>query len=98
MTNVQDDHFEWDDAKALTNARKHGVTFDEARRVFADPLAVEIEDARHEYGEERWIRVGRVGRHLLVVAVAYTERGQRVRIISAMTAPTALRRLYEEGI
>ena len=93
-----DDHFEWDDAKATSNARKHGVTFEEARQVFADPQAVEFEDTRQDYGEERWIRVGRAGRHLLVVAVAYTERGQRLRIISAMPAPTSLRNLYEEGV
>lgn len=94
---MQDDHFEWDDAKARTNVRKHGVSFDEARYVFADPQAVEFEDIREDYGEERWIRVGLVGRHLLVVAVAYAERGDRIRIISAMPAPKALRHLYEDG-
>lgn len=94
---MRDDHFEWDDAKSLSNARKHGVTFAEACHVFADPLAVEFEDTRQDYGEERWIRIGCAGRHLLVVAVAYSERGHHIRIISAMPAPTALRQLYEEG-
>lgn len=98
MTIVRDDHFEWDDAKAALNATKHGVTFDEARRVFADPCAFEFEDERNYYDEERWIRVGMVDSHLVAVAVVYTERGHRFRIISAMPAPKALRQRYEEGI
>lgn len=94
---MRDDQFEWDDAKAASNAAKHGVTFDDARHVFADPHAVEFSDTRSDYGEDRWIRVGMVGNRLLVVAVAFTERGHRFRIISAMPAPKALRLLYEEG-
>ena len=48
-------------------------------------------------GEDRYIRVGSIGGSVLVVAVAYTERGHRFRIISAMPAPKALRKLYEDG-
>ncbi len=95
---MRDGQFEWDDTKAASNAAKHGVTFEDARHVFADPLAVEFSDTRSDYGEDRWIRVGMVGNRLLVVAVAFTERGHRFRIISAMPEPKALRRLYEEGI
>jgi uncharacterized DUF497 family protein len=98
MTSMRDDHFEWDDAKAVSNAAKHGITFEEARHVFADPHAVEFEDTRSDYGEDRYVRVGMVGSRLVVVAVAYTERGHRFRIISAMLASKALRQLYEEGI
>ena len=94
---MRDAEFEWDDAKAAANAAKHGVTFQEARHVFADQHAIEFQDTRADYGEERHVRVGMVGSRLLVVAVAFTERGHRIRIISAMAAPRALRRLYEEG-
>jgi uncharacterized DUF497 family protein len=48
-----DDDFEWDDDKATANARKHGVTFEEARGVFRDPLAIELIDDRAAYGEDR---------------------------------------------
>jgi uncharacterized protein len=94
---MQSEQFEWDDTKAASNAAKHGVTFEDAQYVFTDPHAVEFSDTRCDYGEDRWIRVGMVGNRLLVVAVAFTERGHRFRIISAMPAPKALRQLYEEG-
>ena len=95
---MRDAQFEWDDDKAAANVAKHGVSFADACHVFADPYAIEFADTRRDYGEDRWIRVGMVGHHLLVVAVAYSERDSRFRIISAMPAPKALRRLYEEGI
>jgi uncharacterized DUF497 family protein len=94
---VRDEQFEWDDEKASINAAKHGVTFEEARHVFTDDHAVEFLDTRRDYGEDRYIRVGSIGGSVLVVAVAYTERGHRFRIISAMPAPKALRKLYEDG-
>jgi uncharacterized DUF497 family protein len=98
MMAMRDAQFEWDDDKAAANVAKHGVSFADARHVFADPHAFEFEDNRTDYGEERWIRVGMVGHRLLVVAVAYVERGHRFRIISAMPAPKPLRKRYEEGI
>jgi len=94
---VRDDQFEWDDEKAALNEANHGVTFEDARHVFADEHAVEFLDSRRDYGEDRYIRIGSIGSRVLVVAVAYTERGHRFRIISAMPAPKALRKLYEEG-
>ncbi|GAA0243860.1 BrnT family toxin [Rhodanobacter caeni] len=50
--------FEWDDAKAALNLRKHGIAFEEAARVFLDPGRVDMIDDREEYGEERWLSVG----------------------------------------
>lgn len=94
---MRDLEFEWDDAKAAANALKHGVTFREARQVFADLRAFEFSDSRTDYGEDRYIRVGLAGGRLLVLAVAYTERDHRIRIISAKLAPRALRQKYEEG-
>ena len=45
--------FEWDAAKARVNARSHGVTFELAKSVFKDPLAIELLDDREDYGERR---------------------------------------------
>jgi len=76
--------FEWDQVKADANSRNHGVTFDQAMKVFFDPFAVERIDDRVAYGEERINAVGRSDGILL--HVTYTERGERVRIVSARRA------------
>jgi uncharacterized protein len=91
---MQDDAFEWDDAKARANFEKHGITFEMARDVFLDAFAIEQTDDRYDYGEERFFILGMVERHLL--AVAYTMRGSRIRIISARAAEPYERRLYHE--
>jgi uncharacterized protein len=76
--------FEWDTAKAERNFRNHGVTFDQAVKAVADPFAVEIVDDRENYGEERINLLGMCGGVLL--HVTYTERAERIRIISARRA------------
>ena len=76
--------FEWDPTKAAANERKHGVGFEEAVLAFDDLFAVEWIDGREDYGEERFILLGMSKGVLL--AVAYTERGDRIRIISAHKA------------
>ena len=77
--------FEWHEAKAEANLRNHGVSFQLASTVFRDPFAVERVDDREDYGEERFILIGMAhGRVLLVVI--YTERSDRIRIISARRA------------
>jgi uncharacterized DUF497 family protein len=77
--------FEWDDEKAASNIRDHdGVTFEQAATAFSDPFAVEWVDEREEYGKERSILLGMTGGQLLYVA--YTERGDNIRIISARRA------------
>jgi uncharacterized DUF497 family protein len=86
--------FEWDDAKAAANLRKHGVSFDEAADVFADPSLVENEDASHSYGEARFAVIGYSASRLLLVV--FTERnGDALRIISARLPTPSERRLYE---
>jgi uncharacterized DUF497 family protein len=79
-----DADFEWDDAKALRNYVRHGVTFEIARRAFRDPSMVEILDDREDYGEERYLLIGMADGQLL--SVIYTERNQRFRLISARRA------------
>ena len=63
----------------------HGVSFDLAKTVFNDPFAIERLDDREDYGEERFVLIGMAEGHVLLY-VAYTEREERIRIISARGA------------
>jgi uncharacterized protein len=76
--------FDWDEAKAQTNARKHKVDFADAVAVFEDGSAITIPDEDSD-DEERWVTVGTdvFGRLLVVV---YTWRGANIRLISARKA------------
>lgn len=76
--------FEWDTRKAARNWRDHGVTFEQGAKAIGDPFAVEWIDDREAYGEERANLLGMCEGVLL--HVTYTERGDRVRIISARRA------------
>jgi len=76
--------FEWDNDKAVINWRVHGVEFHHAIRAFRDPFAVERIDAREDYGEERINLVGMCDG--VLIHVTYTERGERLRLISARRA------------
>jgi len=86
--------FEWDAAKAASNLTKHGVSFAEAMTVFGDPLEVMIPDPAHSEAELRFVSIGlsEAGRLLVV---AYTERDQRIRTITAREAVPRERRQYE---
>ncbi|MEX2147720.1 MAG: BrnT family toxin [Candidatus Rokuibacteriota bacterium] len=86
--------FEWDDAKAKENLSKHGVSFEEASTVFGDPLYLEFEDIAHSHDEQRLNAIGRSVRGRIVV-VAYVERGDRTRIISAWPAAPRERDDYD---
>ena len=88
--------FEWDPAKERTNRRKHGVSFDEATSVFADPFSINMPDPSHSVAEERFLVLGRAASAKLLI-VAYAERGQRTRLISARRASPSEHRLYAEG-
>ena len=77
--------FDWHDAKADANLQSHGVSFDLAMTVFRDPFAVERLDDREDYGEERFVIIG-MAEGNVVLFVAYTEREERIRIISARRA------------
>jgi uncharacterized DUF497 family protein len=76
--------FEWNKSKAKANYARHGVSFDLAKEVFRDPFAVEFLDDRQDYRESRYIIIGLVGGHVLYVA--YTERKDAIRLISARRA------------
>lgn len=89
--------FEWDEAKAAANIVNHRLSFEEAKTVFLDTLASDDYDEQHSDNEERFIRTGYTQTKQLV-AVAYTERGDKIRIISARTLTERERKRYEEGI
>lgn len=88
--------FEWDENKAESNLRKHGVSFPEAASAFADPLAAIFPDPDHSDDEEREILVGSSERGRLLV-VSFSERPPNLRIISARVATPAERRNHEEN-
>ncbi len=77
--------FEWHAAKARANLRNHGITFESAKTVFRDAFAIERLDDRKDYGEERFILMG-MSKSDGPLTVVYTERGGRIRIISARRA------------
>lgn len=88
--------FEWDEAKAKANIRKHQISFEEARTVFWDPFSLTIPDPEHSFGEQRYLDLGRSSRDR-ILAVSYTERGATIRLISCRRATRAEQRTYEEG-
>lgn len=89
--------FEWDPAKAKSNIRKHGVSFDEAVTVFKDPLAFIFDDRTHSEQEQREIIIG-VSALRRMVLVCFVERLEDiVRIISARAATRQEIKDYEEN-
>ncbi|MEX0803207.1 MAG: BrnT family toxin [Candidatus Binatia bacterium] len=87
--------FEWDPVKAELNLKEHGVSFDEATTIFRDTLSITISDPDHSDYEVRFIDIGMSHRIQLLV-VSYTERKDKIRIISARRATRAERKNYEE--
>jgi uncharacterized DUF497 family protein len=87
--------FEWDTEKARENEQKHGVSFLEASEVFDDDHSSSVQDPDHSVEEARHLIFGmsKQGRHLVV---SYTERGDRIRLISARQMTSRERRAYEE--
>ncbi|MFI5098056.1 MAG: BrnT family toxin [Candidatus Acidiferrales bacterium] len=91
--------FEWDEAKARSNVRKHGVRFEDAMLVFADLYALVVQD-RLEGGELRWQTLGLAG-GIVLLLVAHTVRNEQedeiIRIISARQAARKERKRYDEN-
>ena len=92
--------FDWDPAKAASNAQKHAVAFEAAMTVFRDPLARSILDRESDPSEERWVTIGEAaGGHLLVVVHTWSDIDPgraAVRIISARRPTPAEARQYRE--
>ena len=88
--------FSWDPKKATANLRKHGVSFEEASTVFRDALSTTGSDPDHSIEEHRFVTFGISNQHRLL-AVAHTEKGDHIRIISARSLTRRERKIYEEG-
>ena len=88
--------FEWDPEKAASNLNKHGVGFPEAATVLRDPLSVTFFDPDHSEEEDRFITIGTSIDGRLII-LSHTDRGEKIRIISARLATRRERKLYEEG-
>ncbi len=88
--------FEWDPEKADTNLFKHDASFSEAATVFEDDFSTTFPDPDHSEDEDRYITIGMSSKARLLV-VAHTDRGKRVRIISAREATRSEKRFYEES-
>ncbi len=87
--------FEWDETKARANEKKHHVSLLEAAEVFGDEYSSCVRDPDHSHDEERYLLFGVSSRgHHLVVS--YTERSDRIRIISARLVTRQERRAYEQ--
>jgi uncharacterized DUF497 family protein len=78
---VRRTHFEWDEQKNLENVVKHGISFVEAQRAFADPKRVIAEDLSHSDAEKRYLCFGKVGDG--VMTVRFTYRSSAIRIFGA---------------
>ncbi len=87
--------FEWDPKKAKYNLRKHGVSFEEASSVFNDLVAVVYEDPDHSADEKRFLIIGTSVQNRLL-NIAFADRGQRIRIITARLVTKMERKLYEK--
>ncbi|WP_392478182.1 BrnT family toxin [Nostoc sp. C110] len=88
--------FEWNPDKATLNLEKHGVSFQEAATVFNDPLSVTFPDPDHSVRESRYVIIG-LSRFEQLLVVAHTDRGEKIRIISARNATRQEKRFYEQG-
>jgi uncharacterized DUF497 family protein len=85
--------YEWDDAKAAANLRRHGASFS-LMEDFDWSTAFVIPDERFDYDEDRWFAIGMIGNRLH--SVSFTIRGDRIRVISLRVAEPKERRLYHE--
>jgi uncharacterized protein len=88
--------FEWDEAKARENFRKHKVPFDEGKTIFNDPFLLTYPDIDSSETEERYINIGLSARDRVLVLI-HMERQNKIRIISCRRATARERRHYEEG-
>lgn len=88
--------FEWDEDKARQNEAKHGISFEAAKTVFSDPLALTIPDPSHSHSEDRWLTMGYDATERLLV-VWHIERADNIRIIGCRRATKSERNTYVHG-
>jgi uncharacterized DUF497 family protein len=93
---MENPEFEWDDEKAISNLKKHVVSFEEGATIFNDPWIATIPDPDHSRVEERYISIGISVQGRLLVVV-HAEREGRIRLISCRKATSAERKTYEKN-
>ena len=87
-------NFEWDEAKNASNYAKHGIRFEEAVRIFTEPVVTSI-DTREDYGEVREISIGRLY-NVVCITVVHTDRDGVLRVISARRANRSERKKFDD--
>ena len=88
--------FEWDEEKAESNLKKHGISFEEAATIFNDPKIATIADPDHSEDEERYVSIGR-SVVMRLLTVIHTFRKESIRLISARKATKAEKKNYENN-
>ncbi len=89
--------FEWDPAKSAANLEKHGISFEDAVRIFGGPTLTQV-DHRQDYGEKRELTLGAVPPGDVVLLVVHTDRSGVTRIISARHASRRERKVYHDHL
>ncbi len=89
--------FEWDENKNLSNIKKHGISFEEAREVFEDENAILFDDPDHSEGEERFLIIGALTSSKICIVSHCYRRGDVIRIISARQATKKEKNFYFKG-
>lgn len=87
--------FEWDENKAQSNVAKHGISFEEAATVFADENSLTIDDSAHSINEKRFVTIG-LSAYKKILVVVYTERNDKIRIISVRKSSKKERKQYQQ--
>ena len=87
--------FEWDEAKAIANLKKNRISFETAKTVFADPFSITVNDPKHSIDERRFVDIGTAANGKVLI-VSYTQRGEKIRIISCRKSTKSERKIYEE--
>jgi uncharacterized protein len=95
MIGVDELRFEWDETKSASNKRKHGISFEEAKSVFADEFGRLIADPDHSDREDRFVLLGMSARLRILIVCHCYRNGDTVRIISARRANRSERTQYE---
>ncbi len=94
--------FEWDEAKANANVRKHGLSFELARTIFNDPRLLTVADLEHSETEERWFSIGCASNGAVFSAVYLWSDADpsttKIRLITVRKATQAEIRYYQEGV
>jgi uncharacterized DUF497 family protein len=87
-------NFEWDDKKATSNLKKHGISFEESSTAFGDDLSITIGDPLHSHNENRLVLIGK-STNCKTLVVIHIEKTDSIRIISARKATKKEQKFYE---